>query len=160
MQVNLVLFKKNGSMRSFPLPSTVTTIGRRQECDLCLPLMVVSKKHCQLNMDNDELTIRDLGSRNGTFLNDERIEEAIAEPGDRLRIGPVVFGIQIDGNPAGFSETSQEEGDDFVEDQDVNDSDDLFFAQLDENKIPDNPNASQTIDDFGNELDGNNGKNV
>ena len=34
MDVNLVLFKKNGSQKSFALPSSITTIGRRHDCDL------------------------------------------------------------------------------------------------------------------------------
>ncbi len=100
MNVNLVLNKKNGTRKSFHLPSTVTVIGRRQECDLCIPLMVVSRRHCQVNMDEGRLRIRDLGSRNGTFLNGQRIEEAEIQPGDTMSIGPLNFMLQINGEPA------------------------------------------------------------
>lgn len=100
MDVNLVLFRKNGTRRSFPLSSSVTVVGRQQECDLCIPLMVVSRKHCQVNQDEGSLRVRDLGSRNGTFVNGEKVEEAALNAGDKLRVGPIVFGVQVDGQPA------------------------------------------------------------
>jgi len=99
MDVNLVLFKKNGSRKDFRLPSNVTVIGRRQDCDLCIPLMVVSRKHCEINKTREALTVRDLGSSNGTYLNGKRITEAEVRPGDYLQIGPLAFGMQIDGTP-------------------------------------------------------------
>lgn len=99
MDVNLVLFKKDGSRKVFPLPSSVTIIGRRRDCDLQIPLMDISKRHCQLNHDEGVLKVRDLGSRNGTFLNGKRINEAVVQPGDYISIGPVTLGLQIDGQP-------------------------------------------------------------
>lgn len=99
MDVNLVLFKKDGSQNPFPLTSNITIIGRRQDCDLCIPLMSVSRRHCQLNSNKETLTVRDLKSRNGTYLNGKRIDEATVQPGDYLKIGPLVFLLQIDGQP-------------------------------------------------------------
>ncbi|MBN1818984.1 MAG: FHA domain-containing protein [Sedimentisphaerales bacterium] len=107
MKVNLVLRKKNGTQKSFPLPNSVTVIGRRQECDLCIPLMMVSRRHCQLNLDEGKLTIRDLGSRNGTFVNGERIEEAQIKAGDEIRLGPLEFTVMIDGKPAPEQKTAK-----------------------------------------------------
>ena len=100
MDINLVLFKKNGTKRNFPLPSAVTIVGRRQDCDLCIPLMVVSRKHCELDANEGTIKIRDLGSRNGTYLNGQRIDEAHLNPGDHISIGPVRFALQINGEPA------------------------------------------------------------
>lgn len=99
MDINLVLFKKNGSQEIFSLPSSVTVIGRRGDCDLQIPLMRVSKRHCQLNRDQGVLKVRDLGSRNGTYLNGERINEAVIQPGDYIGVGPIIFVLQIDGQP-------------------------------------------------------------
>jgi len=95
MNVHLLLKKNDGTTKSFPLPGTVTVIGRRQECDLYIPLTVVSRRHCQLHQDNDKLVLRDLGSRNGTFVNGERIEETELKNGDEVKIGPVAFAVQI-----------------------------------------------------------------
>ena len=102
MNVNLVLLKKDGTTKSFTLPSTVTSIGRRQDCDFCLPLSLVSRKHCEINLDGGKVAIRDMGSRNGTFLNGQRIDETHAKAGDLLQVGPVKFVIQVNNVPASF----------------------------------------------------------
>ena len=146
MDVNLVLFKKNGSQKSFALPSTLTVIGRRNDCDLCIPLMRVSRRHCELNRNDNTLKIRDLGSHNGTFLNGEQIDgETTLKAGDYLKIGPLVFQLRIDGEPEKTSPPrdispeaapaedvlltpDEEEG---FSDFDLNDSD-SFLADLEE----------------------------
>lgn len=102
MQVNLIFLKKDGTTSSFPLPSTVTFVGRRQDCDFCIPLMVVSRRHCEINMDFGKITVRDLKSRNGTLVNGQPIEETQVKAGDVLEIGPIEFVIQVDGVPASF----------------------------------------------------------
>ena len=99
MDVNLVLFKKDGSQKSFSLPDSTTVIGRRHDCDLCIPLKSVSRRHCQLNQNKENINLRDLGSRGGTFLNGKRITETTLKAGDYIRIGPLIFGLQIDGQP-------------------------------------------------------------
>ncbi len=99
MNAGLVLFKKNGSRKEFPIPSSVTVIGRRQDCDLCIPLVSVSRRHCEINQDQGVLKIRDLKSTNGTYINGQLMKEAELQPGDRIRIGPIVFTLQIDGQP-------------------------------------------------------------
>ncbi len=99
MDVNLVLVKKNGSRKIFPLPSSVTVIGRRPNCDLWIPLASISRRHCQLSYNDGVLKIRDLGSRNGTFLNGKPVTEAVVKEGDSIKIGPVAFVLQIDGQP-------------------------------------------------------------
>jgi len=100
MQVVLVMFRADGERRSFSLPRTVTVIGRREDCDLRIPLGDVSRKHCRFIADNDTLKIEDLGSSNGTFHNGVRIQEAIVNPGDNVQVGPVMFVVQINGVPA------------------------------------------------------------
>lgn len=99
MKVNLVMFKRDGNFRMFSLPDTVSVIGRRRDCELCLPLMVVSKRHCEFDQDMNKLTLRDLGSRNGTFVNGQKITQIELSPGDKVTIGPVKFLVQIDGKP-------------------------------------------------------------
>ena len=100
MQVVLVMFRADGERRSFSLPRTITVIGRREDCDLRIPLGDVSRKHCRFIADNDVLRIEDLGSSNGTFHNGVRIQEAVVSPGDSVQVGPVTFVVQINGVPA------------------------------------------------------------
>lgn len=100
MTVNLVRFKKNGTPFSFALRNGITVIGRSSQCRLCIPVMSVSKKHCQIQVDNDNVEISDLGSRNGTFVNNIPVLEPHSiKPGDSIKIGPVKFIFQINGQP-------------------------------------------------------------
>lgn len=99
MDVNLVLFKNDGSQAIFPLPDGVTVLGRSRDCELRIPLKVVSRKHCQLSPNKESLKIQDLDSRLGTFLNGKRINGGSVKAGDYIRIGPLTFSVQIDGKP-------------------------------------------------------------
>jgi pSer/pThr/pTyr-binding forkhead associated (FHA) protein len=65
-----------------------------------IPLGEISRKHCRIIKEADTLRIEDLGSSNGTFLNGKRIQEAVLSAGDTVQVGPVVFVLQIDGEPA------------------------------------------------------------
>ena len=101
MNASLVLLKRNGAYKAFPLPSAVTVIGRRSDCDLRIPLPMVSRRHCQLSLNKNTLEVRDLESRSGTFVNDRRVDgQTAVKAGDYLRIGPLVFVCRIDGKPA------------------------------------------------------------
>jgi pSer/pThr/pTyr-binding forkhead associated (FHA) protein len=101
MNASLVLLKKNGGSKAFPLAGNVTVIGRRGDCDLRIPLPTVSRRHCQLSLNNSTVELRDLGSRGGTFVNDKKVEDqtAAVRAGDYLCIGPLTFVCQIDGKP-------------------------------------------------------------
>ncbi len=100
MQVVLVMFKSDGERRSFSLPRDITIIGRREDCDLRIPLGEVSRKHCRIIKDGDILKLEDLGSSNGSFHNGIRVQESTVQAGDTVQIGPVVFVVQIEGVPA------------------------------------------------------------
>ena len=94
------MFRADGERRSFSLTRDIIVVGRREDCDLRIPLGEVSRKHCRLIRDGDSLRLEDLGSSNGTFLNAQRVQEAILTPGDSIQVGPVVFVLQVDGQPA------------------------------------------------------------
>jgi pSer/pThr/pTyr-binding forkhead associated (FHA) protein len=100
MQAVLVMFKNDGDRRSFSITREMTVIGRRQDCDLMIPLGEISRKHCRIIRDGDSLRLEDLGSSNGTFVNGRRVQEATLEAGDTVQVGPVAFVVQIDGVPA------------------------------------------------------------
>ncbi|MBI1337633.1 MAG: FHA domain-containing protein [Phycisphaera sp.] len=102
MNVNLVMFKSDGSRRDFVVNKDRTLLGRTNNCDLRIPLSSVSRQHCEIRLDTagHQLTAKDLGSSNGTFLNGSRIQEAILNAGDEIQVGPVKFTVVIDGQPA------------------------------------------------------------
>jgi pSer/pThr/pTyr-binding forkhead associated (FHA) protein len=100
MDLKLVMFKRDGRRKDFKIQKERTVIGRGEECSLRIPLLSVSRQHCELLMGGDELRVRDLASSNGTYVNNRRVNESGLRAGDRLSIGPVIFTLQIDGAPA------------------------------------------------------------
>lgn len=101
MQAVLVMFRPDGERRSFSIVRNMTVIGRREDCDLRIPVGDVSRKHCRIVKDGDSLRIEDLGSSNGTYHNGVRVEKDVAiSAGDSVQVGPVVFVLQVDGFPA------------------------------------------------------------
>lgn len=100
MQAVLVMFRSDGERRSFSVTRDITVVGRREDCDLRIPLGEVSRKHARFVRDGDMIKLEDLGSANGTYLNGQRVQESLLAPGDTIQVGPVVFVIQMDGQPA------------------------------------------------------------
>ncbi|HUW82730.1 MAG TPA: FHA domain-containing protein [Phycisphaerae bacterium] len=100
MEVKLIMFKESGQQKDFALASEITTVGRKEDCDLRIPLAEVSRKHCQFVLHSDRVVLQDLGSSNGTYVNNKRVAELQLQPGDHVVIGPVVFSVQIDGEPS------------------------------------------------------------
>jgi hypothetical protein len=81
--------------RAVPLTHTPFILGRGQEADLVLADLSVSRRHAEIRHRSDgALEIRDLGSRNGTFLNGARVAAAPLQPGDRLTLGQVTILIE------------------------------------------------------------------
>jgi ABC transport system ATP-binding/permease protein len=63
-------------------------VGRDASCDLWLPHLTISQRHALFLRQNGQVTIRDLKSKNGTFVNGARIEQVILREGDEIQIGP------------------------------------------------------------------------
>ncbi len=99
MQVKFVLFK-DGQRKDFDVPLGQTIVGRREDCGMRIPVQDVSRAHCQVTVKEGVVSIKDLGSANGTYVNDKRVNDHTLKPGDVVRIGPVTFTVQINGKPA------------------------------------------------------------
>jgi len=100
MNVNLVMFRDPEKRRDFQLSARDTTIGRKDDCDIRIPLGDVSRHHARITMTESAVFLQDLGSANGTYLNNQRVKEKVKlSPGDHMVIGPVVFTVQVDGEP-------------------------------------------------------------
>lgn len=100
MNVNLVAVDSDGKTRDAVMKRARLLIGRREGCDIRIPVASVSREHCELRVEDGKLLIRDMGSSNGTYVNRQRIQESEVNPGDLISVGPAVFVAKIDGNPA------------------------------------------------------------
>jgi FHA domain-containing protein/uncharacterized protein DUF4388 len=74
-------------------------IGRSSELDLVLIEDMVSRKHAKLTLQPGQVTISDLGSTNGTFVNGEKVKRAQLKEGDRILIGTSI--LKLVGRQAG-----------------------------------------------------------
>jgi pSer/pThr/pTyr-binding forkhead associated (FHA) protein len=98
MNVTLVGFTKKGVRKEISVQGA-TVIGRTPDADIQIPVSDVSRRHCEISVKNTGVSVKDLKSSNGTFVNDEKITEKPLKAGDRLRVGPFTFVVQIDGQP-------------------------------------------------------------
>ena len=99
MNVSLVMVTADGKTKELPPMHLPIVIGRSEEAKIRIPVAAVSRKHCELVEDDDELVVRDLKSSNGTFVNKERVKSRELVPGDLLCVGPAVLVVRIDGHP-------------------------------------------------------------
>ena len=79
-------------------------IGRGRAASLTLPHPLVSRQHCELYESGGKLFVRDMGSLNGTFVGEEKIDEAVLDSGSLLTIGNVTF-RPIYGDQSAFAAT-------------------------------------------------------
>jgi hypothetical protein len=70
-------------------------VGRHSAADVRLPLPDVSRRHCRFVFSGGRWQVRDLRSLNGTFVNDERVEQSELRAGDRVRLGGLVFVVEL-----------------------------------------------------------------
>ncbi|MEW6557842.1 MAG: adenylate/guanylate cyclase domain-containing protein [Elusimicrobiota bacterium] len=81
--------------KQYELGNKKMTLGRGRENSVILEDYVVSRNHAKLEQLEGKVVITDTGSRNGTFVNDERVKERVLKNNDRIKIGESVFLINI-----------------------------------------------------------------
>ena len=70
-------------------------IGRSSELDMVLVEDMVSRKHAKISITNGKITIEDLGSTNGTFVNGEKVKTSRLKEGDRILIGTSILKLSL-----------------------------------------------------------------
>ncbi|MCI0360594.1 MAG: FHA domain-containing protein [Planctomycetaceae bacterium] len=95
VQLKILHGSNKGKLIKIPTPKCV--IGRGDDCHLRPQSDAVSRQHAAIITTENEVIVRDMNSRNGTFVNGERVgEEAVLLSGDVLRVGPLEFELQIE----------------------------------------------------------------
>jgi pSer/pThr/pTyr-binding forkhead associated (FHA) protein len=85
----LVLLSEGFTGRTYELKVDKTTVGRVSDNTFEIPEASVSSHHAEILLRGNDVVIRDLDSTNGTFINGEKITEAVLKPGQTLRFGTV-----------------------------------------------------------------------
>jgi EAL domain-containing protein (putative c-di-GMP-specific phosphodiesterase class I) len=84
----------NASVQRILVATQPFTIGRDFDSSLCLANPTISRRHAELLLAETDLLVRDLGSRNGTYLNGRRIENfERLQDGDMLQFGAAIFTV-------------------------------------------------------------------
>ena len=94
----LVILNQGMTGRTFELNVDRTTVGRVEENTFQIADNSVSSRHAEILRQGSEILVRDLNSTNGTYINGEKISEAVLHPGQILRLGQVELKID-DGKP-------------------------------------------------------------
>jgi pSer/pThr/pTyr-binding forkhead associated (FHA) protein len=84
----------NGTFRFRVSPGGIKTIGRAVRADFVVDVPLVSRLHCRITADDTGIDVFDLGSTNGTFVNDRRVQKARLVVGDRLRVGRLELAVE------------------------------------------------------------------
>jgi predicted component of type VI protein secretion system len=88
MVTKLVVASGKSAGRSISIKRNKLLIGRAEECDVRPLSEEVSRRHCAVIVGPAEVWVEDLGSRNGTFVNGDRIEaKTKVSDGDMIRVG-------------------------------------------------------------------------
>ena len=90
----LVLLSEGLTGRTYELKTDKTTVGRVSDNAFEIPEASVSSHHAELTLRGNDLLVKDLGSTNGTFINGEKIEEAVLKPGQILRVGMIEMRLE------------------------------------------------------------------
>ena len=77
-----------------------TTIGRLEDNTFQIADPSVSSHHCEIFMRGDDVVVQDLNSTNGSYINGEKITEAVLKPGQTLRLGQVELRLDTGTGPA------------------------------------------------------------
>ena len=84
----------NTPVQRIPVAAQPFTIGREFENSLCLAHPTISRRHAELMLVDKDLLVRDLASRNGTYLNGRRVDNfERLQDGDMLQFGAAVFTV-------------------------------------------------------------------
>lgn len=88
---SLTLFERDGGVRTFRLGAGPVTLGRLPECDIVMSDPGASRQHARIRHVDGEYVLTDLGSTNGTLVNDDPVRERILQDGDRITIGETLL---------------------------------------------------------------------
>ena len=102
MEVKLIVVHGKHAGQEIPIPGPKFFVGRAEDCNLRPHSDLVSRHHCVIMVEEGFVAVRDFNSKNGTFVNGEKITgEVELKAGDHLKIGQIEFEVQVTAPLAG-----------------------------------------------------------
>jgi pSer/pThr/pTyr-binding forkhead associated (FHA) protein len=101
----LIVKLKNRPLKTYNFTGKQITIGRLPENDIVIDNLSVSRKHAVIHSVRSGYVVRDLGSKNGTLLNGEKVENGELQGGDTITIGKYEIAFQVTTGEEGPSDT-------------------------------------------------------
>jgi len=95
----LVLLSEGLTGRTFELKVEKTTVGRVEDNAFQIPETSVSSHHAEIVLRGSDVVVKDLNSTNGTFINGEKVTEAVLKPGQILRLGMIEMRLETGESP-------------------------------------------------------------
>jgi len=92
----LVLLSEGLTGRTFELKVEKTTVGRVEDNTFQIAETSVSSHHAEILLRGTDIVVKDLNSTNGTFINGEKVSEAVLKPGQILRLGMIEMRLESD----------------------------------------------------------------
>jgi pSer/pThr/pTyr-binding forkhead associated (FHA) protein len=96
MSVQLVVASGSRAGQVIPIIGERFVVGRAEDCNLKPRSELISRYHCEFFSEGGDVFVRDMGSKNGVFLNDEQITETRElKNGDKVAFGPLEFFVHL-----------------------------------------------------------------
>ena len=95
--MKLTYIQPDGTGGLLELTDQPITVGRSQDADIVVADEKVSRIHCGIRLWDGEYYLKDLKSKNGTFVNGQRIDVQTIKPGDVIRVGSATINVGGDG---------------------------------------------------------------
>jgi pSer/pThr/pTyr-binding forkhead associated (FHA) protein len=83
----LIVQRGPGAGSRYLLDTDAVSAGRHPDSDIFLDDITVSRRHVEFHRDSGTFRVHDVGSLNGTYVNRDRIDDALLQNGDEVRIG-------------------------------------------------------------------------
>ncbi|NQU10092.1 FHA domain-containing protein [bacterium] len=94
--------RSDGPQRRLGFSAKMLVVGRVNESDVVVHDAFVSRVHCGVGHKEQQFTLKDLGSTNGTYRNGARVFQCVLAAGDRIQVGntTLVFEMEVDSGDA------------------------------------------------------------
>ena len=95
LRPHLIVMYPQSQFKQIPLEKGTVVLGRGQDAEIRLDDELVSRRHCALTFDGNAVSVKDLGSTNGTYVDGQPVDIKTLEPDNRLQIGKMVLKIDF-----------------------------------------------------------------